>query len=360
MTGSDENLRALERWFAKQWPAARDIRCEFVGSPKTGMSNDSKFASVYWSEAGGARTAKYVLRRAVDTLEIHPPQVELRARSTELQHGVMVALVKDGGIPAPKVLPLERDATWLGAPFFLMEFVSGVTLSDFPNFNEQGPFVDATPAIRSSMYDKMLRHLAALHRIDWKKAGVGWLDRSAGGKRRCPSQMELWNAYCAPIFERDSFPTLRAALSFLSDNFPAEPAPSLTWGDPRPQNFLFDADLKPLILMDWEGAAILPAEVDLTYWIWNDYFAHERVGVARRDGVPSRQQQIEMYQVALGRPLHALHYYRVLSLMTIVATMYNVYDLLAAKGISMGPDERPSDNFFCRTLQAALDGKELW
>ncbi len=339
MADGEVQLRSLERWLTIQWPNARDVTCAFVGSPKTGMSNDTSFLDVTWQENGAARNRKLVLRRAVEGLEVHPPQVCLAARSTELQHAVMQALDRSGAIPAPKVLPLERNVDWVGAPFFLMEFVAGITLSDFPSFTEIGPFVDAAPEARSKMYDRSLTHLAALHCVDWRAAGAAWLDRAAGDEPRCPAQMALWREYCAPIFERDEFPVLKQAVSWLSNNYPDEPAPSLVWGDARPQNILVNAALEPLTIMDWEGAAILPAEFDFAYWLWNDYFVHERVGVTRRSGVPSRHAQTEFYSRALGRSLQAVPYFRVLSLMTIVASMFNVYERLAGQGVALQADE---------------------
>lgn len=360
MAEGNIHLRALERWLARHWPDARNVTCAFIGSPKTGMSNDTNFLDVTWQQDGATRHRKLVLRRAVAGLEVHPPQVELPARSTELQHGVMQALARSGAIPVPEVLPLERNLDWVGAPFFLMEFVAGITLSDFPSFTEAGPFVDAEPELRSKMYDRSLMHLAALHRMDWRAAGAGWLDRASGDAPRCPAQMALWRNYCVPIFERDDFPALKRAVSWLSDNYPDEPAPSLVWGDARPQNILVDAALRPLVIMDWEGAAILPAEFDFAYWLWNDYFVHERVGVTRRSGVPSRHAQTEIYSRALGRSLQAMPYFRVLSLMTIVASMFNVYDRLASQGVALQADECANNNYFSRTLQQTLDGEEQW
>jgi aminoglycoside phosphotransferase (APT) family kinase protein len=360
MMDAESQLRSLARWLADQWPNAQDIACDFVGSPKTGMSNDTRFVDVAWREHGSSQHRTLVLRRAVEGLEFHPPQVNLPAGSIELQHAVMAALHRGAAIPVPDILPLERDPAWLGAPFYLMEYVAGVTLSDFPSFTEGGAFVEAYPELRSRMYHSVLMHLAALHRMDWRAAGASWLDRASDDAPRCPAQMALWRAYCAPIFERGRFPALEGAVSWLSTNYPEEPASSLIWGDARPQNILFDAALQPLTIMDWEGAAILPAEFDFAYWLWSDYFVHERVGVVRRSGVPSRALQTELYTRALGRPLTAMPYFRVLSLMTIVASMFNVYDGLATRGVALPDDECADNNYFSRTLQRTLDGEELW
>lgn len=350
----DETLSGLRQWFVQTWPQAQNLSCAFDGKPKTGMSNDTRFVTVDWDGPGGAKRQRFVLRRATAGEPIHPLQTDAAETSVELQHRVMAALENEGGLPVAKVLPLEANPKWLGSPFFLMEFIEGWGPPDFPSFTQSGPIVDASPAARARFVRNGLEGLARIHNVNWRAAGLQWLDRGQGNAPRMPTQLDLWETYCAPIFQHTSFSVLKTALIWLRANLPDEPEPALTWGDARPQNMLWSKEFDLLAIMDWEGAAILPPEVDIAYWLVNDSMVHERVMVDRLPGYPTREEQLEIYARSLGRPVKDIDYYKIFARMTIVATMFNVYRILQESGVDAGPDSDPEFNYFSRDLQRAL------
>lgn len=56
--------------------------------------------------------------------------------------------------------------------------------------------------------------------------------------------------------------------ALLRRTAPTEPLPAgLLWGDPRPANTVIAPDFRVAALLDWELAALGPAEMDLA-WLW--------------------------------------------------------------------------------------------
>jgi aminoglycoside phosphotransferase (APT) family kinase protein len=127
---------------------------------------------------------------------------------------------------------------------------------------------------------------------------------------------------------------LERSLRWLEQERPREPAPGLSWGDARIQNMIFDDKGTCQSIVDWEGAAILPAEVDLAWWLGVDHFVHEGSGVERLPGELTQPEQVSWYEAQLGRAVRDLPYYRVFAAFRTVALMISTYDRLEAMGIS--------------------------
>lgn len=348
-------LDPLSRWFEATYPDRHAVTCRFAGTPKAGLSNDTCFVTMAWTEHGTRSERAYVLRRPNKGAPIHPLQTNAVESSIVLQYDVMKALRDDGSVAIAPILPFEADPRWLGVPFYLMEFVPGWVPSDFPSYNEEGPYVDAAPAERRAFVENGLAQLAAIHCVDWRRAGLGWLDRAGESAPRMPAQLALWRHYCAPIFAQTPFPTLARALAWLETHLPPEPEPALVWGDARPHNMVYDNRFRPIVVMDWEGAAILPPERDIAYWLVNDRLVHERLGIGRRPGTPTREEQVAFYCERLGRPVSHIDYYCVFAAMTIAATIYNVFTMLNRDGVLGGADVFADDNAFSALLGTLMD-----
>ena len=94
--------------------------------PPVGQSNDTLLFDASWSENGRGRTAALVLRRQPSEHPIfHDPDVVREFR-------VLEALRAASRVPVPEVYWSEPDASVLGAPFFVMERVSGRVPAGWP------------------------------------------------------------------------------------------------------------------------------------------------------------------------------------------------------------------------------------
>ncbi|MFN4162893.1 MAG: phosphotransferase, partial [Stenotrophomonas sp.] len=68
---------------------------------------------------------------------------------------------------------LCKDASVVGTPFFLYDYVEGRVLKD-PNMP------DCSAAERAAVYAEMARALAQLHSVDYRAAGLGDFGKEGG------------------------------------------------------------------------------------------------------------------------------------------------------------------------------------
>jgi aminoglycoside phosphotransferase (APT) family kinase protein len=351
-----ELARRLETWLAAQHPADTRIRIDGFETPKAGFSNDTIVFSAQIGTPQSRTQRRFVLRRAGRGEAIYPVQSPAVDSSVDLQRRVMGALGAAGFAPIAAIVGWEPSRGPLGRPFFLMEFVEGRVLPDFPSYTEQGYFAsEASPEVRRRSVESGLSALAEIHRFDWRGGGLGWLDRASGDSSRMHAQLALWGSYLESVPGCREHALLRDSLRWLQEHrpdSPAESAPVLSWGDARIQNLIYGDDGTCRSVMDWEGAAILPPEVDLAWWLGVDHFVHEASGVARLPGELDHDEQVAVYEKRLGRPVRDLPYYRVFATFRTVALMISTYDRLEAMGVSDAGSV--SDNPYEGLLQEAL------
>src|SRR5437867_7471076 len=110
----------------------------------------------YYLTAGGR---EYVMRRKP------PGKLLPSAHAVEREYRVISALAATG-VPVPRTYALCEDASVVGTPFYIMEYVRGRLFVD-PRLPE------VTPAERARIYDAMNEVLARLHAVDWQRVGLG-------------------------------------------------------------------------------------------------------------------------------------------------------------------------------------------
>lgn len=178
---------ALERWFAAKRPEVSDVRVSGIDIPAaTGFSNETVFFDVVWSEDATSRQERFVARIEPPTGALFPAQTAACGVSVEVQYKAM-ELVAAHGVPMCPLVGFEPDPAVLGQPFFVMGFVEGVVPADVPRYSEAGFLVDeATPEERSRMVRTGLEAMAEVHAIDWRSAGLEWLDVTGTGRQPMP------------------------------------------------------------------------------------------------------------------------------------------------------------------------------
>jgi aminoglycoside phosphotransferase (APT) family kinase protein len=329
-------------------------------SPKSGFSNETIFFTASIETDRGKTDKRYVLRRAGTGAAIYPTQKSDVPSSIETQSRVLCVLAEAGFRLAPEVVANEPTDVPLGRPFFVMPFVEGRVLPDFPSYAEAGFFRDqASPSVRRNHIETGLAGMAAVHRLDWRRAGLAWLDRASDSDSRMQTQLALWRDYVESTPACRENALLERSLRWLERNRPPESEPALSWGDARIQNMIFDEKGTCQSILDWEGAAILPPEVDLAWWLGVDRFVHEASGAERLPGELTRSEQVSWYEAQLGRGVQDLPYYRVFAAFRTVALMISTFERLEAMGITDAgsAEDNPFESLLIHALDVATQSR---
>ena len=164
---------------------------------------------------------------------------------------------------APKAVLFCEDQEVIGADFYLMERVKGVILRGRPD-----PTLDLNPQVMKSISAATVDHLAELHLIDLKAAGLEDFGKPEGYTQR---QVEGWigRYYKA---ETDKLESMDIAANWLQKHIPEQTLVSLIHNDYKYDNLVLNpndlSDIKAVL--DWEMATIgnplMDMGTSLAYW----------------------------------------------------------------------------------------------
>jgi aminoglycoside phosphotransferase (APT) family kinase protein len=293
--------------------------------PKAGYSNETIFARARWvDQLGATHDQAFVLR-------VQPSGHQLFVEPDAMRQArVMECLA--GYVPVPTIWLTEPDATVLGAPFFLMHRVPGRIPSDVPSWHEFGWTTELSPDERARLYDSGLAALADLHRVDWHDR-LAFLEPAGEGTAldRYIANLERWYRWCEPV-RRFSTDVIDAALDHVVRNRPATDAALISWGDARLGNMIFSQDLSVAAMLDWEGAAVGPPEIDVGWWLLFEEYLCEAQGLPRLHGVPDREATILRYEELSGRSVTAITYYEILAGLVFSLINSRLADLMISSG----------------------------
>lgn len=185
----------------------------------------------------------------------------------------------------PSALWCEDDAGPLGAPFFVMSRVDGLTTAKYETPYTFGSFItDATPAERARMQRAMLEQLARVHAS--APSDFGFLDCRRPGESVLQAHVRrTTEGYEAESSRGLRAPVIERAFTWLREHWPAESAPVLCWGDARVDNAIY-RDYTTVALTGWGHATLGPRELDLGAMIFHHRFADDLARAAGRPGLP--------------------------------------------------------------------------
>jgi aminoglycoside phosphotransferase (APT) family kinase protein len=250
--------------------------------------------------------------------------------------GVQYRAMEIAGRHAVPMCPLvgyEADPSVLGQPFFVMGFVDGVIPADVPRYSEAGFLVEeATPEERRRMVRTGFEAMAKVHSIDWRRAGLDWLDASGTGHPTQAAQVELYRAFVAAQLAGRAHPVMDRALDWLDANDPHDERVGLSWGDSRLGNVIWQ-DYRPVVVCDWEACALCPTEADVGWWLMFDRTSFDDLGVERMEGFPTREEMIGIYEDVSGREVRHPLYWEVFGAMRYAAIMIPLSDRMVSAGL---------------------------
>lgn len=347
----NEIREALQQWFHAQVPGATTVSISDLSVPSaSGMSNTTVLFTASWSIGDTSSSEQLVARIAPDGPAIFM-ETDLRKEAT-----VMKALA-GAGLPVPVVRWVEEDPAVLGAPFLVMERVSGRVPADDPPFTVAGWVQELSDSERLRLCTTSLEALAAVHNADWKGLGLGFL-APPEGTDVFDAKLAQWREFYDWARNGEVNPTVEAGFQWLDAKRPDDRRePVLSWGDARVGNMLFGDDLAVNAILDWEMVGIGQPDADLAWWLFILRHHTEGIGVPVPSGFPSREQVVEIYEKASGRAVEHLDYYEAWSAVRLGILMHRAGNLMIEVGL-LPPDAPMRLNNPASQLLAKLIGAE--
>lgn len=282
----------LDRWLSARLPGARATGLRIPES--NGMSSETLLFDVDHPDAPHGPCA---LRLAADPAAYTVFPVYDMPR----QHRLLGLVAAHTDVPVPRVLWLEEDPAWLGAPFFVMARAEGRVPPDVMPYTYEGNWLhSATDAERERLEAATVSVIARLHtQFPVKEAEFLLPDGEGSPLRRHVTAQQAYYEWVVDAVPRS--PLIESAFAWLETHWPDDEGdPVLNWGDARIGNVVYDG-FEPAAVLDWEMAACGPRELDLGWTVYlHRFFQDLTVGFGQL-GLPDflRRDAIERRYAAL-------------------------------------------------------------
>jgi aminoglycoside phosphotransferase (APT) family kinase protein len=174
---------------------------------------------------------------------------------------------------------------------------------------------DYQPAERRATFDAKISTFAALHNVDWKKAGLEGFGKEGDYVAR---QIHRWTKQYQ-LSETTKIPEMDRLIEWLPKNIPPGEKTSIVHGDYRLDNMiLHSTEPKVIAVLDWELSTLGDPLADFTYhlmsWVMPSSDPNRPSLALVEDkeakGIPTKEQYVARYCELTGRRgLPDLQYY---------------------------------------------------
>ena len=342
----------LGRWLEETVSGATKVDNVRLTLPQGsgGYSNLALLVDATWESDGAREQHELFARVELPGARLVPTaDLETEGRLIGALHGT-------GSFPVPQIVGFEADTSVLGARFLIMQRMRGRVMSDNPPFSTSGWVLDLDSDTRARCYDNGLQALAAVTTMDWRAAGLGFLDRRQGQTTSLERVCFLENLLQTTAAGRQ-FALHEAALDWVRANRPAYDEPlALSWGDARLGNIMFEPDSPNVAaVLDWEQAVLGSPELDLGWWLYSNRIYSEGLGVQLPQGFSDRQRTIGRFEELTQRPVEHIGFYEAYAGLYIATVMIGIADRLVGAGAVPPEADMQSSNPATVTLAALLD-----
>jgi aminoglycoside phosphotransferase (APT) family kinase protein len=313
----DALVDGLDRWLATDpLPDAGGTVADLV-HPSAGLSNETVIVTL-------SSKARIVVRL--------PPAVASFPDHDFLLQARVMDLAGSAGIAVPAPVVAEVDESYVGSPFLVMPFVDG----DIP-----GPAsVFDRWLTRASLDDQrraqtaMIDTLAAIGKVEWAGSPAASDLRGATDGATLADEVEWWRRFLDWASDGAPLPRFAAMLDWCATTCPTHTAPpSLTWGDPRLENLIFDQDREVVAVLDWELATVGPAEMDLGWYLGLERVLREMTGGSIVPGFRDDPDLVAEYATALGRPVEHVEWHLIFAVARSICINVRQAAISAAAGV---------------------------
>jgi aminoglycoside phosphotransferase (APT) family kinase protein len=227
--------------------------------------------------------------------------------------------------PAPKALLYCEDHSVLGAPFYLMEPISGIILRRDPP-----PGLAFPPSTARLVCESLLDNLARLHSLDYAAISLanlgkpqgylerqvrGWIERYYGSKTHELSEVEQISRW-------------------MQANKPSSSGSTLIHNDYKFDNVVLEPDdlTKIIGVLDWEmctiGDPLSDLGTTLAYWVDAgdpEELQKLRWGPTNYPGSLTRKELVQRYAQSTGRDVSNMVFYLVFARFKVAVIVQQIY-----------------------------------
>jgi aminoglycoside phosphotransferase (APT) family kinase protein len=303
---------------------------------------------VAWQRIGdGQSNITYKLARGTDAIVLrrgprppHPPSTHDMVREATIQQ-----VLGAEGVAVPQILDVCDDESVLGVPFYLMDWIDGVVVTD------TAPGELDSPAERRRTSSCLVHALADIHAVPVTSGKVADLGRPAGYlERQVRRFSDLWDRQATrPL------PAIEETADWLDANRPATQAASVVHGDFRLGNVMLgrSAPARILSVLDWELATLGDPLADLGYLTatYSDPGGPRTPlhlsPVTAESGYRRSQDLVAEYADLTGFDVSGLAWYQTLALWKAAIFCEAIYSRWL-------DGERPDDRTFGPSLEAGV------
>jgi aminoglycoside phosphotransferase (APT) family kinase protein len=266
--------------------------------------------------------APMVLRRPPKTPR--PDSVKIIAREAQV-----LAALKMTDVPHPTFRRFCDDASVIGAPFYVMDWVDGFL--GYPLEKLPAPY-DRAGEARASLAFALVDGITRLANVDYLAVGLDGFGKPEAFLER---QASRWMSQLASYKESESYeqrdiPGLGYVADWLKANTPDMSRPGIIHGDYSLANAMFHhgAPARLAAMIDWELATIGDPLLDLGWVLYAYRGRNERTppsGYFDASDFPYREDLAEYYAERTGRSIEHLTYYMVLAQFKLGVIMERQY-----------------------------------
>lgn len=237
----------------------------------------------------------------------------------------VLSKLHDVYLPAPKVLLYCDDSSILGAPFYLMEPISGIILRRDPPSGL--PFTSETAR---ALCESFIDNLARLHSIDYADIGLADLGKPLGYLER---QVRGWTERYHGSKTHD-LPEVDLISSWMQQNLPLSSCATLIHNDYKFDNVILAAEelTKIIGVLDWEmctlGDPLSDLGSALAYWVEAtdpDDLQKLRWGPTNYPGSMTRHELVQRYAQTSGRDVSNMVFYVVFARFKVAVIVQQIY-----------------------------------
>ncbi|MDB1089072.1 phosphotransferase family protein [Streptomyces sp. ACA25] len=255
-------------------------------------------------EGGRSNLTYRVTDGATDWVVRRPPLGHVLATAHDMSREYrVISALGPTAVPVPETVVLCQDDGVLGAPFYVMEFVSGTPYRTAEQLAAVGPA--RTRALLLGLPDT----LVALHAVDPAGVGLAGFGRPEGFLER---QMHRWGKQLAASRDRD-LPGIDELQTSLARTIPGSPEATVVHGDYRLDNVLVDGEDRITAVLDWEMSTLGDPLTDLgllaMYCRPLDVPGSVLATARNAPGHPDASELVERYAAGSGRDVSRIGWY---------------------------------------------------